>query len=1248
MAVLVIASAAPAAITNLSVTGVTNTQAIIAYTAPTAQACTVEVSESPTYTPLVHDVDSTIFSGANLDNRAGSISDGLTRKVVAGKRTAEIGLNGMRYSRALQSETPHYFRVTCGSDIATGQFTTQAIAFGNTFQDPPPSNESGGGYAWPDLSATDRTQVIIDPQTGAMIKRLTLYGDRVTTINNESGMMATGSGWTNAAGAITAVGSGSPATIAGDSQSMLRIAPAVGTYFSGSILTDVGSLGSVNYYQLSLKAWTSNAVCNSSPTDDCKIVVCLSIDGATCRSGGTQYEQTLTNTAQTYTFGTKNELDLWQTAGSPPVNAMDAGTRNGQVKCDGSVNVTFANGAGFNTSWGPGSSIIINGQTYAIASIANDQSLQLTTACPSTNGNPVNYTGYNFGALVRKKTNSTDTVSIQAATVSYQLGIYPYPDFSGDFDLCSAGTVIGPTGNPGYNCAGENSGPMWWIDASTGQAHMWGRYSNYGCGNFDTTPFDANDPSSWYCGGNTLSKIKYYGNYLEPQNTSIPGSFQDYESLQQCTGPANSPTNEPCVVVTSLTGSTTIAQLLTAFDPTFDAGKFAGWALTGVESGLIELRVYRGPAPQSGAIGWVIAFDPNAMSNGQPNNAGCVGGGQPGCIVAAMPSWSQPNARWCVLKAISPVNTPGWMQVTPLYWGGDSDNTPGQGPYVVTVQSSGGLSSQTGVPGGITACPANQWNATQCSTIAVSGEPYDPSPCTVSTAVCGTLETGLPGEIGVALPGDYFTVGSTSEIVRLIQKNGTTWIVQRAFTGTPATVPAGTELYATCNTVTNGANWGYAQREFFWNFAQDPHGANTTGTTILSDKYGINGHYFWQNITMATPFTLDSRCVNPPMGPGCYQTRSGTNLLSALGVPPTAVIEINPPFNGKSNVSYNTQSHPWGAGLSSPPLDRQFFWDGRPFIGEQLNGTAQNPATLVTGSLWKITPSQFSALNRKFLPTFAAGGPHPLLDISSPAQGNVIGGGQANWYQYCVVVTAGECVTGSQPGEVYANVPYLNYPYCNFVGQASELGDDIDLCVGNNVFSYNSITQTGLNWTDMTGKYERMYTRGMMHGRLESVFWHGHSLPNARWMLLYTSWAGNIRNEWFLVKLNPPAAMDSVARNAFIPVEIKLAPPSGIKVNNAIVEFGYSEYGPAGNYYCTTRAETCAVGPASNAGQVDPVNPFYFETAESAALTGTPCASGCTVAIPAISQRVVYGRVVYRDASNNRLAQSVPFVIATP
>src|SRR3954453_20067017 len=106
----VLVLAAPAmfgAVGNVSIRGVTSTQAILTYSAPDANACSVEVSESATYRPLVHDVDATLFAGSNLDSRAESTSSGRERVFVVGKRRAERAINAHLYSRALQMLTTH-------------------------------------------------------------------------------------------------------------------------------------------------------------------------------------------------------------------------------------------------------------------------------------------------------------------------------------------------------------------------------------------------------------------------------------------------------------------------------------------------------------------------------------------------------------------------------------------------------------------------------------------------------------------------------------------------------------------------------------------------------------------------------------------------------------------------------------------------------------------------------------------------------------------------------------------------------------------------------------------------------------------------------------------------------------------------------------------------------------------------------------------------------------------------------------
>jgi hypothetical protein len=170
-------------ITNLRSLGITATQAVIAYTAPSDAPCTFQVSEGNVISTLVHDVDPAIFAGSNQDNRPGSLSFGASRTVVVGKRSSELATAGpyagMRhYSRALQLLTLHTFQVTCGTYTATTQFTTTNIPPGDTFPDPffgDPGNP--GDQPFPEaLADNSGSWSFIDPLTGIWLKQVSARG----------------------------------------------------------------------------------------------------------------------------------------------------------------------------------------------------------------------------------------------------------------------------------------------------------------------------------------------------------------------------------------------------------------------------------------------------------------------------------------------------------------------------------------------------------------------------------------------------------------------------------------------------------------------------------------------------------------------------------------------------------------------------------------------------------------------------------------------------------------------------------------------------------------------------------------------------------------------------------------------------------------------------------------------------------------------------------------------------------------
>jgi hypothetical protein len=63
-------------------------------------------------------------------------------------------------------------------------------------------------------------------------------------------------------------------------------------------------------------------------------------------------------------------------------------------------------------------------------------------------------------------------------------------------------------------------------------------------------------------------------------------------------------------------------------------------------------------------------------------------------------------------------------------------------------------------------------------------------------------------------------------------------------------------------------------------------------------------------------------------------------------------------------------------------------------------------------------------------------------------------------------------------------------------------------------------------------------------------------------------------------------------------------------------------------------------------GAVSSSTPFFYEETET--YSGSSCSAGCSVAIPALSQRVLYYRWKYRDALGKVIATSGIRAAVTP
>jgi hypothetical protein len=217
---------------------------------------------------------------------------------------------------------------------------------------------------------------------------------------------------------------------------------------------------------------------------------------------------------------------------------------------------------------------------------------------------------------------------------------------------------------------------------------------------------------------------------------------------------------------------------------------------------------------------------------------------------------------------------------------------------------------------------------------------------------------------------------------------------------------------------------------------------------------------------------------------------------------------------------------------------------------------------------------------------------------------------------------------------------------CDF--SRGELGLINDICINNTGAYLNATVQFGYEHSDPSGALARALTKGLNRYALVDPNQNVHALPDASWLLLESNGIQGTTISVLAAKVPPYPEVDSVNRQTFIPLQLNLTPPADLSVDNAVIQFGYLENGAANQFFCTSRREACL---AVSSG-ITESNPFRYPSEGSdgtdATVSGVSCPSGCSIAIPALPQRVVYYQVLYRDASNNVLAQTPIQIAAAP
>jgi len=1253
------------------VVGVTATQAVLHYQAPSQAACQVQVSTSRSMSPLAADVDPVLFAGANLDSRTGGIgSSGTDRYFVVGKRRADLAADGKHYSRALQAFTEYFYQVTCGGTPQSGRFVTANPPLGNNFPEPPPfDSQSFGNYAWPTIDWNDQSKSYVDPMTGILLKRATApgwYGQSQTGKSFGVALDLNGA-WTN----VSNILSGTTATRA--SYSGVGGDPVFLALDSGQFTGDGGSgLGGWSPYSQTL----DNIMVRVFGTGTGTISGCLSDDsGAHCvspavnivtlgASGGNPAGTYPASCASDAAKGCFPNNGFWGGWNFTPVSGQ-IGAAGGTVNVAGSA-VTAASAAPFNLNWKPGGKVFIAGSAPGCANnlctisyVNSSSSLTIQEYVGTLNG--ANFKTANSGVVLWvNKGAGTSTASISVnfdyaysdqitipgngtvaqcspnpTTVSWAAdGVTPITPVSGE--LCLA---IHPNGSTQVlylliPSTGETRflSPLWIMNTSDTYVDQ------VADGNTQvlTSGFDANDPNTIYARVNTtggavtvfrgvynaaIYKYKTYTHSLYPSSTA---GYHPGEDISQYwyRGPSWSDTGVTWANITKASQGKDLGSQIAAADPNWSPDIFNAPTLTEVGSGRAFATNYAKDYGET--ISLIHSFD---LSTGN--------------LIQSATTWGTFPARWCAIH--NNVVLGGWYGLICNPLGGTYGfaGNPGVmaiGPWQMTptaVFKRGSFSSDTSMTATspLDACPV-------IPAFLSSLVPASPA-CVTFQSQMACSHTPHAGE-NTKWPCEYNPAWSELQPIApgdgILVRNGTGTVETLLVVSVTSLGSANYQFTAVRGTTNSG----------FQNVSTAWTGDVVTPTTYCNPGDCTPGVGMWfDGSASSVSWLLDpgafgghSDLGNGPT-PGannyCQTTicRFNVPMAQQIGSFNNAKVIQGGSFAGISGA-IALQGYPSLHQLKAPASEQVWMLNFRhlnPSFGsgaENAAGVGQVAYNLVPGTrgVFRFT-SVNGGLNYKSVPVIAYAGYHLLQDVSSPATGNIIT--DSTPWNYCVVLNAGECQTGSAPGEVY-----MSTPQGVLRGDQNCIAnwyDDNFPCVFTPPAQAAFGVQQDISRSDPNGTNWRRITMGLSGPGRQFQFASFIPDPTGTWAFMQGMWLDGVRNDLLIAKLPPWPNPQDVTTNRSDFVREPVAVAANANVTNVRIRFGYAENGPVGSFFCTARKETCFTGGS----------PYSFQ---SESPNWQSCANGCTVLVPAIPGRVLFYAIDRQDGNGNIIPGNPQVLVA--
>jgi hypothetical protein len=434
-------------------------QALLTWDQTFTGTCTLEVSESATYSPVVADVDTALFAGSNVTpSGAGS------QQFLVGKRAVQLAATAVWTSRSLAADTTYYARLNCNSEFAYLTFTTRPVS-GINPEAPLWDSAAFGNYAAPDFDMTDRTKPVIDPQSGAKIYRISNTSDFgfVRAANFPSNSAQGGTGWTNLQNITSGLSSGTVATTTNTNRAFVPFDSSGSLAYAGYFVADqINKLGNVGI--------RGHGSATDTTGENAKLLMCLSIDSQTCYTS--DIEATFTGSASSlsilpsaYTSGgwigwSKQVPSIYQmSVGCVTATASTSIILTGNYDgCQSSSNLTDKIAPSvFRTEWAPGMKIFITGTSPTCTNnyctlVSVESATRMTIQESITVSNAV-YRSAGWGVLVGKKT----AVGALNFSLTFSEQVYK-PLQQGQALSCSAvpvTTTKGPAGEVlGYTVTG--------------------------------------------------------------------------------------------------------------------------------------------------------------------------------------------------------------------------------------------------------------------------------------------------------------------------------------------------------------------------------------------------------------------------------------------------------------------------------------------------------------------------------------------------------------------------------------------------------------------------------------------------------------------------------------------------------------------------------------------------------------------------------------------------------------------------